>query len=147
MGVTDQPKRLQPCLTAKKDADFSPHSSCHPPCPCLLCPPEQTQPDQRPAPGSEPEPTQHQVLHRQPGHRLRGLGSCPGGRHPILRQPGVQPVRTGAAPGTPTPRAPTIGSSATPTLTTESSDSLEALPPLPLLRMPDSRPTAGEQGG
>merc|ERR1712165_278100 len=82
-----------PCLTAEKDADFSPHSSCHPPCPCLLCPPEQTQPDQGPTPGSEPEPTQHQVLHRQPGHRLRGLGSCPGGRHPILRQPGVQPVQ------------------------------------------------------
>merc|ERR1712226_1035411 len=96
MGVTDQPKRLQPCLTAEKDADFSPHSSCHPPCPCLLCPPEQTQPDQGPGPGSKPEPT--------------------------------------------------TGSSATPTLTTESSDSLEALPPLPWLRMPDSLPTAGEQG-
>merc|ERR1712061_126833 len=78
MGVTDKPKRLQPCPTAKKDADFSPHSSRHPPCPCLLCPPEQTQPDQGPAPGSKPEPTEHQVLHRQPGHRLRGLGSCPG---------------------------------------------------------------------
>merc|ERR1712186_131814 len=54
---------------------------------------------------------------------------------------------TGAAPGTPTPRAPTTGSLATPTLTTGSSDSLEALPPLPWLRMPDSLPTAGEQKG
>merc|ERR1712061_871742 len=68
-------------------------------------------------------------------------------------QPNTLPTRcstragTGAAPGTPTPRAPTIGSSATPTLTTGSSDSLEALPPLPRLRMPVSLPTAAEQRG
>merc|ERR1712038_228783 len=67
--------------------------------------------------------------------------------------PNTSPTRcstragTGAAPGTPTPRAPTTGSSATPILTTGSSDSLEALPPLPWLRMPDSLPTAAEQEG
>merc|ERR1712198_434724 len=81
-------------LRLKENADLS-HSLCFPPPPCLLCPPEQTKPDQGPTPGSEPERElpQHQVLHWQPGHRLCSLGSCPGCGHPILCQPGVQPVQ------------------------------------------------------
>merc|ERR1712198_599037 len=49
----------------KQNADLS-HSPCFPPPPRLLCPPEQTQPDQGPSPGSEPERelAKHQVLHR-----------------------------------------------------------------------------------
>merc|ERR1712233_227262 len=78
----------------KENADLS-HSLCFPPPPRLLCPPEQTQPDQGPTPGSKPERelAQHQVLHRQPGNRLCSLGSCSGCGHPILCQPGVQPVQ------------------------------------------------------
>merc|ERR1719489_351456 len=44
------------------------HSLCFPSRPCLLCPPEQTQPDQGPTAGAKPEPAKHPVLHGQPGH-------------------------------------------------------------------------------
>merc|ERR1711974_374245 len=60
------------------------------------------------------------------------------------------PLGTGAAPGTATPRGPTTGSLATQTLTTGSSDSSEVSLQPQWLRMLDSPPTAGEeqqQGG
>merc|ERR1712198_357473 len=41
---------------------------------------------------TEPE-GEHKVLHRQQRHRLNSLGSCPGCRHSVLCQPGVQPVQ------------------------------------------------------
>merc|ERR1712198_494113 len=41
---------------------------------------------------TEPE-REHKVLHWQQRHRLNSLGSCPGCRHSVLCQPGVQPVQ------------------------------------------------------
>merc|ERR1711971_1384729 len=98
MGTSNQPAVETPTLSDgwsenHQNADHLPHSPCFPPSPRLLCPPEQTQPDQGPTAGSKPEPANHPVLHGQPGHCLRGLGSCSGRGHPILCQPGVQPVQ------------------------------------------------------
>merc|ERR1712198_222458 len=41
---------------------------------------------------TEPE-REHKVLHWQQRHRFNSLGSCPGCRHSVLCQPGVQPVQ------------------------------------------------------
>merc|ERR1712107_884903 len=45
--------------------------------------------------GQEPEPelSEHEVLHRQPGHRLGCLGSCSWSWHPVLANQVFNPCR------------------------------------------------------
>merc|ERR1712107_161014 len=95
----------------------------------------------------EPELSEHEVLHRQPGDRLRCLGSCSWSWHPVLPTRCSTRAGTGAARGTATPRAPTptTASLATPTSTTGSLDSLEDSPLPPSLRTLVSPQTVGEQ--
>merc|ERR1712211_155622 len=66
-----------------------------PPRPRLHRSPGKTEFDPGPSTEQEPEPelSEHEILHRQPGDRLRSLGSCSWCWHPVLRQPGVQPVQ------------------------------------------------------
>merc|ERR1711971_1333286 len=61
MGTSNQPAVETPTLSDGRsenhqNADHLPHSPCFPPRPRLLCPPEQTQPDQGPTAGSKPGP-------------------------------------------------------------------------------------------
>merc|ERR1712165_386970 len=67
----------------EENADLS-CSPRFPPRPRLYRPPRKTQFDPGPSSGQEPEPelSKHEVLHRQPGDRLRSLGSCSWCWHP-----------------------------------------------------------------
>merc|ERR1711879_705898 len=133
----------------EENADLS-RSPRLPPRPRLHRSPGKTQFDPGPSPaGQKPEPElpEHEVLHRQPGDRLRCLGSCSWSWHPVLRQPGVQPLQEPRRHEEQQPRAPTptTASLATPTSTTGSSDSLEDSPLPPSLRTPVSPQTVDEQ--
>ena len=80
----------------RQNADFS-RSPCFPSRPRLLCPPEQTQPDQGPTPGPEPEQelAQHEVFHGQPGRRPRVEASK--GYLPLPRMPSPRSATLGSA--------------------------------------------------
>merc|ERR1712107_461525 len=151
MGTSRRPAVETPTLSdgLEENADLS-CSPRLPPRPRLHRPPRKTQFDPGPSPaGQKPEPklSEHEVLHRQPGHRLRCLGSCSWSWHPVLRQLGVQPVQE---PGRHEEqqqqgRQPTTASLATLTSTMGSLDSLEDSPLPPSLRTPVSPQTVGEQ--
>merc|ERR1712107_299728 len=97
MGTSRRPAVETPTLSdgLEENADVSSRSPRFPPRPRLHRSPGNTQFDPGPPSGQEPESelSKHEVLHRQPGHRLGCLGSCSWSWHPVLRQPGVQPVQ------------------------------------------------------
>merc|ERR1712107_821473 len=97
MGTSRRPAVETPTLSdgLEENADLS-CSPRLPPRPRLHRPPRKTQFDPGPSPaGQKPEPklSEHEVLHRQPGHRLRCLGSCSWSWHPVLRHQVFNPCR------------------------------------------------------
>merc|ERR1712014_484930 len=96
MGTSRRPAVETPTLSdgREEDADLS-CSPRFPPRPRLHRSPGKTEFDPGPSTEQEPEPelSEHEILHRQPGDRLRCLGSCSWSWYPVLRQPGVQPVQ------------------------------------------------------
>merc|ERR1711928_42752 len=148
-AVADQPQRLQPCLTAEKKMQISLAVLAS------LLVLASTAPQGRPS-LTRDRPQGRSQNQNSPNTRFftgnqaidsAAWGAALGAGTQYFANQVFNPCRNRAARGTATPRAPTptTGSSATPTSTMGSLDSLEDSPLPPSLRTPVSPQTVGEQ--